>query len=209
MRCGRAQQMMTAAVDGELAARGRRELDVHLAGCESCRSELAATERLSSVLAAFPREAAVSTALEQTTLRRVRLEAAAEEERAAQRWWRSWLQVPAVALATAAMAILAFGILRYSTGVSGPTAVSRPTGNQGERVARAPAAPRAHTAPAAPKAVEPPSEPPSELTAAPDKFMDLHILRNLEKLEHFDAIRMTTLDDEPATPGGEAEPSNG
>jgi anti-sigma factor RsiW len=33
MRCGRTQQMMTAAVDGELSVRRRRALDAHLAGC--------------------------------------------------------------------------------------------------------------------------------------------------------------------------------
>ena len=31
MRCGRAQMLMTAAVDGELASRHRRALDRHLA----------------------------------------------------------------------------------------------------------------------------------------------------------------------------------
>lgn len=212
MRCRRAQQMMTTAVDGELEPRRRRALDAHVAACESCRRELAATERMLSVLEALPMEAVVAEGLEQATLRRVRLAAAEEEERARAKWWRAWLPVPAVALATAAVAVLAFGVLRYSTGVSGPSGVTQSPRSHEDRVARAPAAastPSPTARAEAPKAVDRPNEPPSELTAAPDKFMNLHILRNLEKLEHFEAIQTTTLDDEPATPGGDAQPSNG
>jgi anti-sigma factor RsiW len=210
MRCRRAQQMMTAAVDGEIEPRRRRALDAHVTACESCRRELAATERMLSVLKALPMEAVVTEGLEQATLRRVRLAAAEEEERAAAKWWRAWLPVPAVALATAVVAVLAFGVLRYSTGVSGPSAVSRSPRSHEDRGARAPTGTSTPSLTArAPKAVEPPNEPPPELTAAPDKFMNLHILRNLEKLEHFEAIQTTTLDDEPATPGGEGQPSNG
>jgi anti-sigma factor RsiW len=206
MRCGRAQQMMTAAVDGELSPRRRRALDAHLAGCDPCRHELATTERMLSVLEALPMEARVGEGLEQATLRRVRHAAAEDEERAARRWWRAF-PLPAVAVATAAVAVVALGILRYAPDASGPGALV-PT-----RAARtpAPATPPTRTARAAePKAVERPNlPPPPELAAAPDKFMNLPILRNLEKLDNFEAIRTTTLDDEPATPGGEPQPSNG
>ena len=47
-----------------------------------------------------------------------------------------------------------------------------------------------------------PAEPPPELAAAPELFMELPILRNLEKLEHFEAIRTTTLDDGGAQSNG-------
>jgi hypothetical protein len=50
---------------------------------------------------------------------------------------------------------------------------------------------------------EPPSEPPPELAAAPDLFMDMPLLKNIEKVEHFESIRTTTLD------GDGGEPSNG
>jgi hypothetical protein len=43
-----------------------------------------------------------------------------------------------------------------------------------------------------------PSQPPPELAARPDLFVDLPMLRNLERLEHFEAIQTTTLDDEPS-----------
>jgi len=56
---------------------------------------------------------------------------------------------------------------------------------------------------------EPPAEPPPALAAAPELFVNLPILRHLEKLEHFEAIQTTTLDDEPATPGGDESRSNG
>ncbi len=39
--------------------------------------------------------------------------------------------------------------------------------------------------------------------------MDMSIIRNLDKLTHFEAIQTTTLDDEPATPDGLEPPSNG
>jgi hypothetical protein len=52
-----------------------------------------------------------------------------------------------------------------------------------------------------------PVEPPAELAARPDLFVEMPILRNMEKLDHFEAIRTTTVEDTPA-PSGEA-PSNG
>ena len=39
----------------------------------------------------------------------------------------------------------------------------------------------------------PPAEPPPELAAAPELFMNLPIIRNMEKLEHFEAITMVEL----------------
>src|SRR5690349_1169716 len=99
MRCHRAQRLMTAAVDGELSPVRRGQLDRHLAACESCRRELGATERVLTALEALPAEAEVPIRLEQDTLRRVRLAAAEPEERAERRGWRSWVPLPAFALA--------------------------------------------------------------------------------------------------------------
>ena len=109
MRCHRARKWMTAAVDGELSPRRRRALDGHLAACAACRRELAVTERMLAALEGLPMEAAVSARLEQATLRRVRLAAADEAERAPASRWARWLPLPAFALATAAVLVLALG----------------------------------------------------------------------------------------------------
>jgi anti-sigma factor RsiW len=210
MRCGRAQQMMTAAVDGELTPQRRAALDAHLAGCETCRCELAATERLLSVLETLPMEAFVGEGLEQATLRRVRQAAAEEADSPARRWWASWFPLPAVAIATAAVAVLALGVVTYSPD-GGPALLTRV---RKTRVASAgrplPPTEPTRTAHANPPRVTPHvDELPPELAAAPDKFMNLPILKNLEKLQHFEAIQTTTLDDDPETPDGGPEPSNG
>ena len=40
MRCKRAKKWMSAGLDGELALRGQRKLEEHLAECEGCRREM-------------------------------------------------------------------------------------------------------------------------------------------------------------------------
>jgi len=208
MRCERAQELVAAAVDDELAPRRRRALDRHLAGCEACRRELGATERLLGMLEALPMEAEVPVDLEQATLRRVRLLAADESEKAERTRWRRWLPLPAFAVATAAVTVLAIGVMRYSGETSVPASITSARVTP-DRVASAttPPAPKPAARSGAPRMTEPPAELPAKLAAAPDLFMDLPILRNMEKLEHFEAIQTTTLDDE--TPSGEEPPSNG
>src|SRR5262249_35788439 len=114
MRCDRAQQLLAAAVDGELSLRRRRALDEHLAGCATCRSELATTERLLAAVGGLPGEGPVPPRLEQATLRAVRLAAAAEQERAARSWW-TVLRLPALAVATAALVVAVVSFQRGGT----------------------------------------------------------------------------------------------
>src|SRR5436309_3222231 len=176
MRCQRAQQWMAAAVDGELAPRRRRALDGHLAACAACRRELAVTDRMLGALEALPMEAPVSAGLEQATLRRVRLAAADEAERAPGNGWRSWFPLPAFAVATAAVLVLAVGIARRTGEVPAPpVAGGSPSRVPGQPMAKLPppAPPKTRVA----KAPLPP-EPPAKLAQAPDLFMDLPILRN-------------------------------
>jgi hypothetical protein len=154
-------------------------------------------------VAGLATECEVPSQLEQATLRRVRLLAAAEAEGGAARGWWAAFRAPALALATAAVAIVAVGLTR---GAGDRQPVSRRALDQHRVAAQAPAKekPRmvaSRERPAA-KAEGLPAEPPPELAAAPDLFIELPILRNMEKLEHFEAIRTTTLDD-----GGEQ--SNG
>ncbi|HJQ75371.1 MAG TPA: zf-HC2 domain-containing protein, partial [Gaiellaceae bacterium] len=87
MRCGPAQTLMAAAVDGELSPHQRRQLDEHLAGCAACRAEHAATARVLGAVDLLATDAEVPVALEQATLRRVRTLAAEEAERRETRWW--------------------------------------------------------------------------------------------------------------------------
>jgi len=199
---------MTAAVDGELGPRHRGALEQHLAGCDPCRRELRVTEATVRALDALPMEAPVSDGLEQATLRRVRLAAAEDEERAHRRW-RLRLPIPAFAVATATVLVLAVGMLIRTGDAPAPRGVaSVPARTNGERVARAqPAHPTRTARAGSRKAVEPPGEPPPELAAAPELFVNLPILKNMERLEHFEAIQMTTLDDE--TPSGQPAPSSG
>ena len=211
MRCGSAQELMTATVDDELSPRQQRALEAHLAECSACRDELAATERMLAAVAALPMEAEVPAPLEQETLRRVRIAAAEEAEQlAARRWW--WrLRVPAVAvtaLAALVLVVLGHDEVGQKAAPEAPTVVAakspepklaREHGDvPAAAVAEAPAPAVVAQAPE-----RPPEELPTALTARPDLFMDLPILRNLEKLEHFEQIETTTLDGQPrsdATP---------
>src|SRR2546428_4757527 len=112
MRCRRAQRWMVAAVDGELAPRRRRMLEDHVGSCPACRRDLAGTGEVLERVAGLAAQCEVPSRLEQATLRRVRLLAAAEEERSAARGWWAGLRAPALALATAAVAIVAGGLTR-------------------------------------------------------------------------------------------------
>jgi len=198
MRCRRAQRWMVAAVDGELAPRRQRAFDAHVAGCSDCRHEMAGTEAVLTRVAGLATACEPPAHLEQATFRRVRQLAAAEREGAgARRWWLG-LRVPALAFVTAAVAIVAFGLLRDA----GERQIVSPRAGDRSRLAthtRSPEASRyatrrEHSASSRMAANVPP-EPPPELAAAPELFMELPILRNMEKLEHFEAIRTTTLDD--------------
>jgi anti-sigma factor RsiW len=208
MRCAGAQQYLAAAVDGELAPRRQRAFDRHLAGCAVCRTELASTERLLGAVAGLPREAAVPPRLEQATLRAVRLAAAAEEERAATSWWVA-LRIPALVAAAAAVVLAVVstqrgGVTPSTTKPAPRVAAARPASGPapGTRMA-------ARRRPSRILASRVPSEPPGDLATNADLFVDLPILRNMEKLQHFDAIRTTTLDDVPQTPDGGQDQPNG
>ena len=215
MRCGQAQRLMTSAVDDELGPRRRRALDHHLAACDACRREIAATGTVLDAVARLPAEVLVSARLEQATLRRLRItasEGGSRHERVP--WWRS-ASLPALALAAAAVLALAVGLRQFDVMSPGPANLA--TGSAAKRSGQVPtqhrvaseAAPARVARQARPTVGEPPREPPAELASAPDLFMDLPILRHMEKLEHFDAIRTTTLDEEPGPSDGQQERSNG
>jgi anti-sigma factor RsiW len=200
---------MTAAIDGELAARRRQALDRHVAGCTGCRREWALTERLLAALGTVAAEAAVPARLEQATIRQVR-EIAAVGARGGRTGWASSLLAPLPLAGAAAVAMLATGVLWFGESMPGsavaPARSARPA-EPTHKVARADG-PRRPTGGAQMAETVPPPEPPAELAASPELFMELQILRNMEKLRNFEAILTTTLDGGTATPAEEPQ-SNG
>jgi anti-sigma factor RsiW len=189
MRCGRAQKLIVAAVDGELTPERRRELDDHVAGCAECGAELRATATLFGALGSLPQEAEVPALVEAATLRRMRLAAAEERERGGRRW--AWLSAPVLA----ATAVTVLAVVVGTRQEPAPRSASDvPRAQQLARVAdSASAAPKREEPAVAVADGAPPPEPPPDLAAAPELFMNLPIIRNMEKLEHFEAISMVEL----------------
>lgn len=50
MRCERFKELMMARLDGEISPDGRRELDAHLAACETCRREFSELGRVTRLI---------------------------------------------------------------------------------------------------------------------------------------------------------------
>ena len=213
MRCRRVQALIPAAADGEVGGRRQRALERHLAGCTACGREWAAIQKVRAALAGLPGETPIPAHLWQTTLRRVRLAAAeVEEERAAPTggWRRGLLPALAFAAVVAIVVQQRVGVSPVPPAVSGERTAASAARAGTEQVARAPKRPE-QVARTTPKVLvsPPPGTPPPALAAAPELFMDLPILRHLEKLEHFEAIQTTTLDDGPAVPDAHEGRSNG
>ena len=193
MRCGPAQKLIVAAVDGEITPDRRRDLDEHVAACAECRTELHATEALLGALDRLPQEADVPPLVEAATIRRMRLAAAEEQERKERRW--GWISAPVLAAAGVTVLVLTINLRRgIEEGLPGPGPAARvaPATRQVARMPDPAPAPEEEVAVAAVE-VAPPTEPPPDLAAAPDLFMNLPIIRNMEKLEHFEAITMVEL----------------
>jgi anti-sigma factor RsiW len=200
MRCRSAQELIIAATDGELSGWRRSSLDRHLAGCEACRAERATTERLLRTLDAMPVDATMPARLEQEVLRRVRH---AATEPPASSAWLAWLGPVPSLVATAVVAVVAFVSIRGAE----PPIVAAPTKPSGAAVARAtpPAPPHAAVAS---RNQPTPSDPPPALAAQLDLFVDMPVVRNLDKLKHFDAIATMDVDD-GTQPSDEEAPTNG
>jgi len=209
MRCGRAQRHLITATE-RLRARTRAAAERHAARCAACREELRLTRALFAALDEGGRETAVPPRLEQATLRAVRSAAAEEAERAPRRW-TYWLPLPALAVAALAALAIVPALERAGESPSIPGDAPAP-------VARRPAPPPVPVAVAAkPRAPEPPPEvaeqrtpePPAELAERPDLFIDLPILRHMEKLEHYEQIQTTGASDAPVHPADGEGQTNG
>lgn len=224
MRCERAQQWLVEAIEESLAPRRRRTLDDHLATCGSCRKEIETTERLFGALDLLPMEAEVPARLEQSTLRAVRVAAAEEDERKAERasgfrlWGFRWFRVMVPAFAAAATVVIAFVATQRWTPepsrVASGLAVAAPAREQVAKAAHATprvvaaAKPTPHDARPQIAAAAIPVDLPTELSQRPELLFALPILHNMDKLEHFEKIQTTVIDDDIGKPAGDTD-SNG
>jgi anti-sigma factor RsiW len=199
MRCRTARTWIVAARDGELDARRRRALDRHLGRCERCRSEQVSIEGVLAALDGLSLTAEVPARLEADVLRQVRgLAADAEVERSAAGTW-----VRRIAPALGATAVVALALV----GVRSPEAPP-PASDPLPRVV-APAVARSENPVVARRSrAKVPVDPPAELASRPDLFVDLPMLREMDKLQHFDAIAAMDEGD-GAPPGAGGVPSNG
>ena len=190
MHCRTAQTAIVAARAGELGAREQRALDRHLVRCASCRTERVAIEGVLAAVDRLDAAAVVPARLEQEVLRRVR--ALAQETSAESLGHRlsGWfLRVAPGVAATAVVVIALIGVRVGTRQTSLPVSVAHPVAS---RLAKR----------------QVPDEPPPALASRPDLFVDLPILRDLDKLRHYDSIA-TMEDDDPAGPADDPSPSNG
>jgi hypothetical protein len=197
MRCRTAHTAIIAARHGELGARRRHALDRHLARCGSCRAERVAIDDVLAALDRLPETMEVSARLEQDVMRRVRTLATEDAPgTSASRWLR--LVTPVVAAGTvAAAAVLG---LRTMTERDPTVRTTAPVVVAAREEAPPPAPVRTRRA-----KTRVPDEPPAELASRPELFVDLPMLRNMDKLQHFDAIATMEEDPTDAVP----PPSNG
>ena len=197
MQCRTARTWIVANRDDELGARRRRALDRHLASCPSCRSERMAIEDVLTALDGLAPEAEVPARLEQNVMRRVRT-MADEPSGGVLGLPSRWLRGLAPGLAAAAVAAVAMVSLRADLDGGAPVRTVPVA------VARDAAVERPVLARRSPSRI--PDEPPPALASQPDLFVDLPVLRNMDKLQHFEAI--ATMEGDDSTDGG-APPSNG
>lgn len=193
MRCHTARRWIAADLAGELSPGRVRQLTQHIERCEGCRRERTAYAALDRLLDALPPEAPLSPRFEQDTLRRVRLAADDVPERAG--LWR-WLSVGAPALAGAAVLLLAVRAVVPPTEPGSTPTRGKPLAASGTSRSAAPAPATGTTTARRRASGNVPSEPPPELAAHPDLFVNLPVLRNMEKLQHYEAIQTTTLDEQ-------------
>jgi len=208
MRCRTAETWIVAARDGELTERQRRALDRHLAECGACRAERVSLEGVLSALDALEPAREVPARLEADVFRQVR--ALAADGAGAPAWTLpQWLRlgVPAIA-ATAVVALAVVGV--RSSEVAVPPARTKVAVAERPHAATPAAAPAVAKAEAEAPVVarraksRAPVDPPAELASRPDLFVDLPMLREFDKMQHFDSI--ATMED---ADGGEAPSPNG
>lgn len=195
MRCQTARRWITTDLAGELPAGRAGRLARHVERCEGCRRERAAYTALDRLLGKLPLEASPSARLEQDTLRRVRLAAAGDDAPEGVGLGR-WLTLGAPALAGAAVLVLAVRAVSPPAAPDAPAPHGKPPAAYGGARHVTPVPPAGRPTSRRRNAATVPSEPPAALAARPDLFVNLPVLRNMEKLQHYEAIQTTTLDEQ-------------
>jgi hypothetical protein len=154
---------------------------------------------LYAALASLPQRSEVPVALEQATLRRVRAIATEQREAATatKARWVWWLPIPAAAALALLVAVrLGSPPAADRTAADERVAAALPRDAAAPTPAAAPAGSTAGAARATSTARRPttPAEVPALVAAEPDLFLELPILENLEKLQHFEDIRTVDMD---------------
>jgi anti-sigma factor RsiW len=155
MECREVQELMAAAVDGELAGRERAAFDAHVGRCDACAEELRRSRRLAAALRGLPTETSIDADFERAVLAKTR-EVLQAPGRLRARMKSRWVGWSARGLAAAAALVLAVGVW--------------------QRWEDAPKPPR--------PAREPRAEVPREVLAAPQRFLDMPVIERLEMLQY-------------------------
>src|SRR5262249_11409664 len=174
MRCRRAERWMTMALAGELSDRQHGRLVRHLERCDGCRREREAYTALERALDTLSLEAALPARLEQVTLRRARLADGAEAPEDRRRWVGFALPALAATTVLVVAARLSFQEAETMPEPSAPPhAVATAPAHHAERGSTPAPAPRTASRERRRVARAVPGEPPPELAARPDLFVNL------------------------------------
>jgi hypothetical protein len=188
---------MTMALAGELSDRRHGRLVRHLERCGDCRREREAYTALDRALGSLPLEATLPARLEQVTLRRARLADGAEALEGRPPWLGFALPALAATAVLVVAARLSFQEAETMPGTSAPPpAVTTAPAHLAERGSMPAPAPRTASRQRRRAAGAVPAEPPPELAARPDLFVNLPLLRNFDKLQHYEAIQTIAVDGE-------------
>lgn len=217
MKCSKAQQQLVPYADGTLEGRRRSSLRRHLDGCGECGAEASVVERLLALLDAGV-DPEMPPELEVAVMRRVR---AIAEEQAQRRgvFWPASFAAGLCAAGLAAYLVLGgggatdpeFSTTEVARGVKDPGGAASATEPGGQTSTRPEvAAAEVEALPPEIPAAEAEGgsgvlahgSPPEDLRDALDLFVDYPIIRDLDKIERYDAIRVETGEDGNDTRGG-------
>jgi anti-sigma factor RsiW len=189
---------LVAYVDGEQPEAERARIAAHVGRCLTCRREIDRITKLRALLVSLP---SVEPSADFDARMWERLSDGAPVRRRSGRLWAAYWALP---LAAAAGMAIAWYSLVASRPAGGPTGLPRPGSQVAEVaspksdgpgvVARQKAAPNtesqiAAAAKGAPAELTPEDLPP-ELLAQPELFLRLPVVEQLDRLEHFEEVRL-------------------